>query len=204
LCAKRTFLLGVLVPWWFALYLRQHRSHPRPELRQQLRLEPRVLAHPEDVAPARMRQHEAFREIVAPRLDRRAHRRLGRAGEVPVNAVRAGEDLEARLRIAAGEPSLPERRAFLARRQVAAALVAPGIAEAHRHDRDTALVVEALAVDAEPSAQHVAAAVVEGEAGRVHLGAGRLTDDHDPGRKAAAHDRPRPERQGIGADAAAA
>src|SRR5215813_11455265 len=77
--------------------------------------------------------------------------------------------------------------------------IATGIAEPHRHQSDTRLVIKELAADAEPIAQPVAAAVVEGEPGLVHAGAGRLADDQQTGRGQTAHDGARAERQFRGA-----
>src|SRR3546814_16612821 len=64
-------------------------------------------------------------------------------------------------------------RAFRPRRAVAAARVTTGIAETHRHDGDARLVVEDIAIKAEPLPQLVAAAVIPRDAGLVHLRARR-------------------------------
>src|ERR1043165_1171104 len=90
---------------------------------------------------------------------------------------------------------MPKRRTFGTRRQIAPFRIAPRIAEAHTDDGDARLVVECIAIDIEPLAQTIAAPVVKGEAGLMHLRAGRLTDDEKPRRGMAANDRPRTQRQ---------
>jgi len=89
---------------------------------------------------------------------------------------------------------VPQLGAFPARRQVAA-LSSAGVAVAHRHDRHARGVVEHLALDAEPAAQLVAAAVVPRYAGLVHREAGRLADDEQPRARAGLHHRPGAQRQ---------
>jgi len=96
------------------------------------------------------------------------------------------------------QQGMPCRRAFRPRR-VIAALTAARIAEAHAHDRDAALVVEPVAVEPQPVPEPVAAAVVERQAGLMHPRAGRLGDDQQPGAATGPDDRPRPERQMVGA-----
>src|SRR3546814_13652907 len=87
------------------------------------------------------------------------------------------------------------RRALPARRAVAAVGVDARIAEAHRHDGDAALVVERLAPDLQPVAQAVARAVVPGNAGLVHAGAGCLADDQQFRAGRSAHHGARSQRQ---------
>jgi len=66
------------------------------------------------------------------------------------------------------QPRVPTRRALGARRQVAASDVAAGIAQTDGHDRYSIFVVKGGAIEGEPLAQSVAAAIVEREAGLVH------------------------------------
>jgi hypothetical protein len=90
---------------------------------------------------------------------------------------------------------VPTRRAFTARREVAAPGIAAGIAKTDRHDRDARLVVKSLAIEGQPFAQPVAAAIIERKAGIVDPRPRRLADDKQPGRRSAAQDRPGSERQ---------
>src|SRR3546814_2609495 len=50
---------------------------------------------------------------------------------------------------------------------------------AHRHDGDTTLVIEQLRRQLQPVAQAIAGAVIPGDAGFMHTGAGRLADDQE-------------------------
>jgi len=92
------------------------------------------------------------------------------------------------------QPVVPELGALPARRQVAA-LAATRVAVAHRHDGHARGFVEHRAVDAEPAAKLVAAAVVPWHARLVHREAGRLPNDQQPGARAGLHHGARPQRQ---------
>src|SRR4051794_22825160 len=95
---------------------------------------------------------------------------------------------------------MPERGAFAAWRQVGTDRILAGKAEAHRHYRDTALVVEGLAVDAHPVAQAIARPVGEGDAALVDAGSRRLAGKAERGGRGGAQHRPRLVRQGGGAN----
>ena len=136
-----------------------------------------------------------LRPVVRPGANGRLHRRLGAAAQIRTNGVGSHQQSQPDVGKERAHRRVPERRALLARRPVAAGLVAPGIAEAHRHDRDLALVVEGGPVDRQPRAEHVAAAVVEREPALMGAGSGRLADDHQPRPAGAAHHRPRSERE---------
>ena len=71
---------------------------------------------------------------------------------------------------------------LLRRAQEAGLAVAAGIAEGHSEDCHLRLVVEGLAIDREPRAQAVTAAVVERQPGLGHPPARRLADDQEPRR----------------------
>ena len=72
---------------------------------------------------------------------------------------------------------MPERRAFWPRWAVTAARIAAWIAESHGHDSDAFFVIERVVIDTEPLAQPFTAGVIPRNAGFMHLGSGRLTDD---------------------------
>ena len=78
------------------------------------------------------------------------------------------------------ERIVPARRAFGAWRPVAAARLAAGIAESHRHDGDAGGVVEGLGFKREPVAKARSRGVVPGDTGFVNAGSGRLADDQKP------------------------
>jgi hypothetical protein len=75
-------------------------------------------------------------------------------------------------------------------------------AQSHPNDRDSAHVVEQLAIHAEPAAQPVAGGIVERQAGQVDFGSGRLAGDQDPRGVGDAKDRTGAKRQGSFAAAA--
>src|SRR5687768_3768305 len=87
-----------------------------------------------------------------------------------MEALRVGADSEDELdpREPREEPRVPKSRAFLSRRKIAAMVVEPWEAEAHRDDGDAFLVIEVARVDAHPCAQAVPRRVREREAGSVH------------------------------------
>src|SRR5207249_11340970 len=79
---------------------------------------------------------------------------------------------------------------FGARRKVAR-LARSRVAAARRNDGDAALVVELLALDAQPFAQQIARRVVPGNAALVHAPAGRLPHDEYARSGRSAQHRPR-------------
>ena len=95
----------------------------------------------------------------------------------------------------------PTRRAFGSWRQVAGAASA-GVAKAHRDDGEERGVIELLRRDAQPTAQPLAAGVVEGNARLVHLAPGCLGGDEDAGRGMKLEDGARAQRQMLGAQTA--
>src|SRR5215472_12036967 len=179
-------------------------SHTPAEFRQELALEPRMTLDPGCVAPARMRQREEARQMFAPGVDRLGHRAARTFVQVILDGVGAHEQRERNVRQTLEDGSVPARRALLSRRQVAAVGVDARIAEGHTDDRDAPLVVESLAGDAQPLAQAVAAAVVEGESGHVHARARRLAHDQQAGARRAPYHRPRSQRQMLRTDRAGA
>jgi hypothetical protein len=93
------------------------------------------------------------------------------------------------------QTTLPERCALRPRRQITAG--APtGIAQTLRQDRHALRVVEGRAVQAEPEAERVAAAIGEGYAAQMGDPAGCLAREQDARTRADLQDRPRPERFG--------
>jgi hypothetical protein len=79
------------------------------------------------------------------------------------------------------QSGMPQRCAFTARRQVCALGIAPGIAETYGHDCHPALVVEDCAIERQPYAQSVTAAVVKRKPALMGANSWRLTDDQELG-----------------------
>jgi hypothetical protein len=75
---------------------------------------------------------------------------------------------------------VPARCTFRPRWQIAPFEISAGVAKAHRHDRHSILVVKRIAVDCQPVAQTLAAAVIEREASLVHPGSRRLAGNQEP------------------------
>src|SRR5690349_12174774 len=106
-----------------ALY--QYTNAPA-QLRQELALEPGMALEPARVAPARMREREIARQVLAPGVDGLAHRAPRALMQVIVNGVRADQQGQLDVRKMLEDLSVPARRAFPARREVAALHVDPG------------------------------------------------------------------------------
>jgi hypothetical protein len=56
---------------------------------------------------------------------------------------------------------VPQRRAFRAGRQIAALSIAARVTKPDRHDGDPAFVIKAVAIESKPTAQPIAAPIVE-------------------------------------------
>src|SRR3990167_2129960 len=96
---------------------------------------------------------------------------------MPLLRVRADKNRGPDLGKEIEEAPPPQRRAFLARRPVAALGVMARKAEAHRHDRDLRRIVENLGTDPEPIAQAVAGGVGERAPAFMNACARRLTEN---------------------------
>ena len=149
-----------------------------------------------------MGQGQESGQIVAPGGDGLGHAGLSPGHEMEVLGVAAHQQNHFDPRHQGEEAILPARRAFGAGWAVAAMAVDAGIAESHRQDGDPRDVVESIAIEGEPVAQAIAAGVVPGDAGLMHLGARRLADDQEPRGGGDPEDRPGPQRQMVLADPA--
>jgi len=89
---------------------------------------------------------------------------------------------------------VPSRCTFRPRRQITPFEIAAGVAEAHWHNRHSVLIVKCVAVDCQPVAQALTAAVIERQTGFVHPRSRRLADDYEPGRWSTSQNWPRSER----------
>ena len=115
----------------------------------------------------------------------------------------ADEQRELDLRKLRKQTVEPQRCTFAPWRQIAA-LCAPGVAKADRHDGHRGGIVEALRVDTHPVAQALATAIVPRDTARMHSRARRLTDDEDACAGANLQHGSRPLRQMRLANAAGA
>jgi len=159
-----------------------------------------------------MRQRQHFRAARpvpdrAPVPDCLGQRRQPRGAHMPGLGIAADGQHHVDLRHQRHQLSAPCRRAFAARRQVAALGILAGKAEPHRHDGEFLGVVELFVADAEPASQSIAGRIGERHAGNMHLGARRLAGEQDARRRGRQQHRSRFMRQGpskrmLDADAA--
>jgi hypothetical protein len=137
----------------------------------------------------------SFRSISRPRCGACApHEQRGGSARCSRSGHAADQQSQLDSRKDRAHRRVPAWRTLAARRQVAASSGAAGIAQTDRHNRNATLVVENLAIESEPFAQPVAAAVVERDPGLVHPRSRRLADDQQPGRGSSTQDRSRPLR----------
>ena len=188
---------------WFLLRRSgQVGCHLFSQERQQVRLEPRIPLQPGVVAPGWMRQRHDDR--IGRRGDLAARRRRSRSAIFAPMARDARPAHRRRRRapaVTSGSRAMsrvtPRRRAFPARRQVGAARIQSRKAEAHRHDRDPACVIEGRRIDAHPVAEAIAGRIGEGPAGGVDAGPRRLAGDADGRGRRYLEDRSRFVRQRL-------
>ncbi len=141
-----------------------------------------------------MRQRKYRRRTLAEALHGFGERSTAMLGQVEAVRVSADRQDQFNPRQECAQPRVPQRCAFGAWRQITA-LAGTGVAQSHRHDRDMALVVEALAIQFQPRAQQIARGIVPRQAGLVDAAAGRLSDDQQACGRARAQHRTRAERQ---------
>jgi len=123
-----------------------------PQLRQRFALEPGVLLHPEPVARTGVGQGEEFGQVLVARTHGFGESFFPARAEVIRLGVAADEQREPDGGQVRAQFRMPLRRAFGPRRKVTR-FARTRIAQACRNDGDAALVVEILALDAQPFAQ---------------------------------------------------
>src|SRR5690242_16947879 len=160
-----------------------------PELGQHLAPEPGVLPQPEPVARAGVGEGKELRQILASRAHGVRDGLFPSFSEVVRLRVAADEEREADRGQTRAQPRVPAGSAFGPRRQIAR-FSGSRIAESGRNDRDAALVVESLPVEAQPLAQQIAGRIVPGNPALVHAPARCLPDDHQARAGRGAQDRP--------------
>ena len=89
---------------------------------------------------------------------------------------------------------MPLRRAFRARRQIAA-FPAPRVTQPHGHNRHLVRVVERFRADLQPVAQPFTGRIIPGDTGFMNTRPRRLPHDQQPGALPGLHHWPRPQRQ---------
>ncbi len=183
----------------------QLRCNHGAQRRQHFGLETRMLRHPQPRSPCGVGEGDEG-QILAEAGDPFGEREALQLRQIARLGMDADQQGQAVLRQHAEHRVMPLRGALLARRCVSPGGAA-GIAEAHRHLRHEALVIECRLVDPQPVAQPVAAVIVPRHATGVDPGAGCLSDDEDARRGGKTRDRARAERQvaraqGAGGDPA--
>src|SRR5947209_15539082 len=128
----------------------EHAADPGAQIRQDLVLEPGIVAQPTDRVPTRMGQYEILREKVAPTRDGLGYGAPSRVGQVIINGVTADEQSQLDSRKGRAQRHVPARCALAARWQVAAPGISAGITQTDRHYRNATLVVESLPIESEP------------------------------------------------------
>src|SRR6266849_7366319 len=179
----------------------QARSEPPAKLRQRFALEPGVLLHPEPVARAGMGQGEEFGQVFGARAHGFGEGFFPARAEVIGLGVAADEQREPDGGQMRAQLRMPVRRALGPRWEVAR-FARSRVTQAGGNDGDAALVVEILALDAQPFAQQIARGVVPGNAALVHAPARRLPHDEDARRGRSAQHRPRRVGKMLLADSA--
>ncbi len=91
----------------------------------------------------------------SPIRNRVGHRRPRQLVHMPLLSVTAEADDQLEADEMTHQSHTPGRRAFAARRKIAAMRVMAGKAEPHRHDRDALGIKECVLADPEPVAQPV-------------------------------------------------
>lgn len=99
---------------------------------------------------------------------------------------------------------VPQRRAFLSRRTVAATRVGTGIAKSHWHNRDPASIVKSLFVDSHPFAESLTTCIVPRNSSGVNPRPGGLSNEKEACSWRRAQNRAGPQGKRIRANTAAA
>ena len=170
----------------------------RPKLRKDVRLKPWILFLPDSRSPRRMRKRKESGKIIAKVPDTGCERGGPQHMILSVASYQQGEPHR---RQQLQELIAPQMHAFRSRGSIAATR-ATGIAEAHRHYGDRLFVVKFIGRQAHPFTQPVSGDIGERHACLMHFGSWSLACDEDGCARGQLQDRPRAERQSVGASAA--